>query len=188
MALRTIAELLTGIGTLALAGTAVVGGWFRWRFFERTTLTLLERDGVPGELGLYDQGHPSMLYHFKVTNQHPTRPAKKCRVMLVALEKRYGENEFQPAPMAVPRQFMWAPSEDELRGVTVTTPNMVDFGRVDPHRNAFDPSIRKPPRNFQGSVGKDEAVRFHIRVEAENFVSPQPNVFQVSWDGTWDED
>jgi hypothetical protein len=40
------------------------------------------------------------------------------------------------------------------------------------------------PFNFQGFVGRNEDVRFHLQIEAVNFISAI-YVVEVSWDGQW---
>jgi len=39
--------------------------------------------------------------------------------------------------------------------------------------------------NLNAAVAKNEAVRYHLQIDASNFVSPCEQVFEVAWDGDW---
>ncbi len=91
---------------------------------------------------------------------------------------------FQPVPMAFPCQFTWTPVEFTPSTITVLKEHVLDFGYVEEKGDHFIPRLYATPINFQGFVGKNEAVRFQVRVEASNFVSPI-YVIEVAWDGVW---
>ena len=41
--------------------------------------------------------------------------------------------------------------------------------------------------DFDGFVGPNESVRYHLQVVADDFSSSHWTPFEVSWDGTWNE-
>lgn len=69
--------------------------------------------------------------------------------------------------------------------ITVLREQVVDFGYIAEGSNKFIPKLYWVSNNFQGFVGRDEAVRYQLQIEAVNFTSPIYAV-QVSWDGIWD--
>lgn len=51
-----------------------------------------------------------------------------------------------------------------------------------------DESSKQSPNDFPGLVRKGESVRYSLEIEADNFSSAVPYVFEVSWDGEWYDD
>jgi len=86
--------------------------------------------------------------------------------------------------MAVPQQFVWAPAEFTLPFITLLREQVVDFGYIEERGDKFIPRLYATPYNFQGYVGRDEAVRYQLQIETLNFSSPI-YVVEVAWDGTW---
>ena len=88
--------------------------------------------------------------------------------------------------MSIPIQFVWAPAEITPPVVTVVKEQILDLGFITEKEKKFIPRLFTYPNNFQGFVHKDEAVRYHLEIEATNFTSPRYQVFEVAWDGIWD--
>jgi hypothetical protein len=63
-----------------------------------------------------------------------------------------------------------------------------DFGRLEEGATRFLPVLYSYSNNFNGFVGKNEAVRYELELDATNFFSPRPQVFEVAWDGQWSTD
>jgi hypothetical protein len=83
--------------------------------------------------------------------------------MLVGLSRRDPANIFQPVPMAVPLQFVWAPAEFTPSTVTITREQVLDLGYIVENANSFVPRLYTTPNNFQGFVGPNEAVRLQLQ-------------------------
>jgi hypothetical protein len=88
--------------------------------------------------------------------------------------------------MPVPVQVMWADEGDTSKRLTITKQSTVDFGRISEGDTQFRPLLYVLPNDFRGSVEKDQAVRYFLEIDATNFVSPEPQVFEVAWDGEWE--
>jgi hypothetical protein len=125
-----------------------------------------------------------MFYHLKVINQRRWLPAQNCRVMLVGLSRRDPSGIFQPAPMSVPGQFVWAPAEFTPPTITLLREHIIDFGYIEENGDKFVPRLYATFFNFKGFVGSNDAVRFQVQIEAVNFSSPIYLV-EVAWDGVW---
>jgi hypothetical protein len=87
--------------------------------------------------------------------------------MLVGLSRRDPSNIFQPVPLPVPFQFVWAPSESTPSSITITREQVLDLGYIVENENV--PRLYSIPNNFQGFVGANEAVRFQLQIEAVGF-------------------
>ena len=70
------------------------------------------------------------------------------------------------------RQRLFAPAI-----IPINKEQVLDFGSI----REGDYST---PVYFEGYVGPHEAVRYLLRIEAENFISPT-YVIEVAWDGQW---
>jgi hypothetical protein len=128
-----------------------------------------------------------MFYHLRVINQRRWLSAENCRVMLTGLSRRDPSGSFQPVPMPVPLQFMWAPAEITPPSVTLTREQVLDLGYIEENGQPFRPRTYVVPNNFQGFVGANEAVRYQVQIEAANFTSPI-YVIEVGWNGDWSHD
>ena len=49
------------------------------------------------------------------------------------------------------------------------------------------PSLYSYPNNFLGIVGPNEAIRYSLQVVSDIYISSKYQVFEVAWDGVWDE-
>jgi len=130
-------------------------------------------------------GSRLMYFHLKVVNDRRWLPATNCRVLLMGLSRRGPDNIFHPIPMAVPLNFVWAPSEITPPVITLVKEQILDFGYVPENGNKFVPTLYSYANNFQGLVGPNEAVRFHLEIQATNFSAGRYQVFEVAWDGQW---
>jgi len=164
MVVELIIEGFVAFGTLAVAVLAVWGDWFRSRLAPiKLDLTVHAPDGNPT---LYASGARVMFYHLRVANQRRWLPAQNCRVMLVGLSRRDPSGIFQPVAMPVPWQFVWSPAEFMPPTVTLLREQILDLGYIEEHSDRFIPRLFFTPYNFQGFIGKNEAVRFQVQIEA----------------------
>jgi len=69
--------------------------------------------------------------------------------------------------------------------VTIAKEQVLDFGCIAEGSDHFRPLLQTYPNNFQGYVQKDQAVRYIVEIDATNFASSRPRVFEVAWDGQW---
>jgi hypothetical protein len=179
---KLVIDGLIAFGTVAVAVLAIWSDWFRSKLAP-AKLTLIGHT-LDGEPTNFASGTRAMFYHLKVINQRRWLPAQNCRVMLVGLSRRDPGGVFQPIPMAVSWQFVWAPAEFTPSTITLLKEQVLDFGYVEEHGNRFIPRLYVAPNNFQGFVGPNDAVRFQLQIEAVNFSSRI--VIEVAWDGAWD--
>jgi hypothetical protein len=185
---------MVAIGTLAVAIVAIWGEKIRsWVAPPKLEIRLRTKRGAPTRLTHQDAfnpggGIPAMYYHMKVVNCRPWLPATNCRVMLVGISRRGPDGRFHETSMPVPVQIQWANEGDAPRRVTITKQSVLDFGRISEVDTRFLPLLYVYPNDFRGSVEKDQAVRYFLEIDATNFVSPRPQVFEVAWDGEWDFD
>ena len=127
-----------------------------------------------------------MYFHLKVVNKRPWLPIKNCRVLLMGLSRRGPDNAFHPTSLVVPSQLVWAPASFAPVLVTVTKEYIVDLGKIREGDDAFRPALYSTPNNFMGFVKANEAVRYELAIEADNFSSSTYKVIEVAWDGKWE--
>jgi hypothetical protein len=179
---KLIIDGVVALGTLLVAATAIWGDWFRAKFLPHK-LTLTGPIPAGGFPTTYATGARAMFVQFKVINERRLS-ARNCRVMLVGISRRDPSGNFQPEPMVYPCQFTWSPLEFMPPIMTIIREQKLDLGYVNENDQAFVPRLYYQPFNFHGSVRPNEAVRYEIQIEAENFTSPR-YVVEVAWDGQW---
>ena len=177
-------DAAVAFGTVAVAVLAIWGDWFR-SILAPTKLTIrphtLQGDPTTNTV----DGSRLMYYHLRVVNERRWLPATNCRVLLKGLSRRGPDGIFHPVPMAVPLHFVWAPAEITPPVITLVSEQILDFGYVAEKKKLFVPTLYSYANNFQGFVGPNEAVRFHLAIEATNFSAVRYQVFEVAWDGEW---
>jgi hypothetical protein len=182
-----IFEGFTAVGTVAVAVAAIWGNWIRSKL-DPLNLRIVLPDRIEDPTTFSGPpGAPAtkvMFYHLRVINQRRWLSAENCRIMLVGLSRRDPSNIFQPIPMPVPFQFVWAPAESTPSDVTITREQVLDLGYIPENGDRFIPRLYVFPNNFQGFVGANEAVRFQLQIEAVGFSSPI-YVLEVAWGGQW---
>jgi hypothetical protein len=182
--LKLIIDAAAAIGTVAVAVLAIWGDWFRSVLAPARLVIMphtLQGDPTTNSV----DGSRLMYYHLRVVNERRWLAATNCRVLLRGLSRRGPDNIFHPVNMAVPLYFVWAPAEITPPVITLVNEQILDFGYVTENGTRFVPTLYSYSNNFQGFVGPNEAVRFHIAIEATNFSSLQNQVFEVAWDGVW---
>lgn len=189
--LNAVFDGLTAVGTIGVAVLAIWGEQLRSRFVPLSLL--LTSHNLAGTLTKTAGGRPVYYYHLKVVNQTRVRAAKGCRVMLVGLHRRAADGAFHPEPLPVPLQFVWSPAAFTPTQLTVQRDQVVDFGFVLAPSQfqgpppVYEPALYVTPNDFRGRVGPGEAIRYLIEIEAEDFVSEAPQVFEVSWQNGWSD-
>ena len=178
-----VIEALVAAGTIAVAILAIWGEWFRSRLAP-PKLTIRPHT-LQGDPTRTSEGKPVMYYHLKVVNQRPWLAVTNCRVLLMGLSRRGPDGLFHSVPMAVPLQFVWAPAETTPTVITLVKEHILDFGLLMKDGTRFVPALYSYSNNFQGYIHANEAVRFHVGIDATNFASSRYQVFEVAWDGSW---
>jgi hypothetical protein len=184
----TIINIFVAIGTLAVAVLAIWGE--RIRAVLAPPLLLLEPHnltGDPTELrdGTQRPGIKALYYHLKVVNKRPWLPVSNCAVYLKGITRRGPDGLFHPVHMPVPLQFVWAPAETMPPVITVTGEHVLDLGRIIENSPQFQPMLYSYTNNFQGFVGRNEAIRYQLAIRGSNFTSKRYQAFEVAWDGKW---
>jgi hypothetical protein len=185
-------QICIAVGTLAIAVVAIWGEKIRsWVAPPKLEIRLHMKRGAPTLLTIQGAinpggGTPVMYYHLKVVNRRTWLPVTNCRVLLVGISRRGPDGGFHDIPMPVPAQVVWANEGDTPKRVTITKQSVLDFGRVTENEALFLPLLYVYPNNFQGVVAKNQAVRYSLEIDATNFVSSKPQVFEVAYDGEWE--
>lgn len=188
---KLVIDILVAVGTLAVAVMAIWGEKVRsWLAPPKLVIQPHTPRGSPTRLtnqGTIDPsgGQRVMYYHLKVVNLRPWLTVHNCRVLLKGISRRGPDGRFLAVPMPVPLQFIWANEGDTSQRVTVTKENVLDFGWLIEGAERFNPLLYLYSNDFQGYVEMGQAVRYHLEIDASNFVSPRPQVFEVAWDGEW---
>ena len=183
---------LAAIGTVAVAILAIWGEWFRSKFagpklvlvphnFRGTDTTL----SVHG--GMKVQAYKAIYYHLKVKNNRRWASVKNCRVLLRQLHRRGPDGKFHAVSLVVPLQFVWSPAEWAPTEQSFTDEAILDFGRLIEGTEFFEPLFYVTSANFQGYIKANEAVRFTLQIVADNYSAIKYQVFEVAWDGKFDE-
>jgi hypothetical protein len=189
--LQVTLSVLTVLGAFALAVAAVYGEWLKNRFLPARLAIRLSSD-----LGHYLPGMKRYYFGLKIRNRGWT-VARNCRVMLYGFSKRGPDNNFHPVDMPIPIHLTWSPSQmpPAYRNVSRSKPETVDLGFI------AGPGTRDCPRGFTAqayvmpldypdllSVGKGEAGRYCVGLEADDTLVCDQLTVEVSWDGVWDDD
>jgi hypothetical protein len=187
---KIVIDIATAFGTIAVAILAIWGERIR-SWLSPTKLEIGAHNNFRGDPNLLtsqlgQQVGRGMFYHLKVINKRPWLPIKNCRVLLMGISRRGPDNVFHPSPLVVPSQLIWAPASFAPTLVAVTKEQIVDLGNIREGDSAFRLALYSTPNNFAGLVGKDEAVRFELAIEADNFSSSRYKVIEVAWDGIWE--
>jgi hypothetical protein len=182
--MKVLIEAIGAFGTLAVAILAIWGPWVRSKLAPLSLTLTLDPEAEPV---VYSNRTQAMYYHLRVINRRPWLPAENCRVVLVGFSRRDSSGNFQPARMAFPCQFTWAPVEFNPIVITLHKEQVVDLGYVEDKATHFIPRFYATPFNFQGFVGPNEAIRYQVQVTANDYVS-SIYVIEVAWDGVWSFD
>ena len=188
---KIIVDVLTAVGTIAVAIVAIWGEKVRALLSPpKLVIRLHTPRGSPTTLTVSGVVDPSggtrvMYYHLKVVNVRPWIAVHNCRVLLKGIGRRRPDGSFHPIHFPVPLQFIWPNEGDAPARVVVTKESILDFGRIAENSNQFYPLLYVYANNFDGFVRKGETIRYSLEIDASNFVSERPQIFEVAWDGVW---
>ena len=173
------------LGTITVAILAIWGDQFRTKFFgPKLKLVAHNLNGIVVPL---NNGKRGIFYHLKVVNEKNLICAKNCHVMLTKLWKKDVDGNFPEIELPVPLTFVWSPAEFSPPYINLLKDNVLDFGKVIEGEKIFLPILHSYTNNFKGFVHPDETLRFGLEIISENYVSPKPQIFEVYWNGQWNE-
>lgn len=183
---------LTAFGTILVAVVAIWGEWLRAKCVgprlrlvphnlrgDVTTVTVRDGQDVTRFRAIY--------YHLRVENHRSWVTARNCRVILRQIFRCGPDGTFQPVPLAVPLQYVWAPAEWSPVFQSITDQAVLDFGCITEHAKIFKPILYITSADFQGFITTNQAVRYGLQIVADNYVSPNLQIFEVAWNGNWTE-
>jgi hypothetical protein len=188
---KLVIEGIAAFGTIAVAAMAIWGERIRaWVAPPKLHLVLRSPRGVPTELR-YEHANMAapiraLYIHIKVVNGSPWLPVRDCRVLLTGYSKRGPDKLFHAEDVPVPLQFPWAPNHSQVeRFRTVVTFQVIDFVRAVEGQKYIWPELYDGVTSFKGCIGKDEAIRYQIEIDAPGLAMSVRQVFEVSWSGDW---
>jgi len=186
---------LGSIGSILVAVIAIWGEWIRSKFFGpqlslvphnfRGNVTTATETEI--RTGFIIRSYKAIYYHLRVENSRRWAVAKNCRVLLREVYKREPNGEFQRLPLVVPLHYVWSPREWSPAFKSVSDNEVLDFGSISEISDRFNPKFYVTSANFEGYVEANEVVRYGLSIVADNFVSPNLQVFEVAWDGRFSE-
>jgi hypothetical protein len=185
-AAQLVIDALVAIGTLAVAILAIWGDWFRNKL-AAPRLTLQLRD-TKGHLTSQQDGQKVIYYHLVVENKRKWAMARGVQVMLEGVWRRAADGTFKADTLAIELPLTWAFPQLSPLNPKVSDRKTCDFGCLAERERQFKPSLYVYPNNFMGYVAPNQAVRYRIRVVADNLTSGKAIVVEVSWDGQWSSD
>jgi hypothetical protein len=170
-------------GTLLLGALAIWGDRIRaWLTGPQLSLVL---ENTPGAL-IPCGPVVRIFYLLRVVNRRPSAIAMNCQVQLKKMWRRLPNGEFGEVRLPYPLVMSWPPSEMSPMSVTLRRDQLVDFGFLEQGRH-FMPSARMYPNNFDGVVRARDTMRYAFEIVSDNFVSPDFQTFEVTWDGQWSD-
>ena len=182
-----ITAVSTAVGAFAAILVAIIAlekDWIlRHLSGPRLRFELEENTGIRTRLG--DKGPKVWYFHLLVKNDRPKSPARQCRVLLRKFERKREDGVFEPVEPIPRMQFIWA-----LRWINGMLPQIVDekridFGHLTESELVWKPELYPEIRDCDCTVQPGQTVRYHLRIEAENFVQAEDSVFEVHYKGGW---
>ena len=184
-----IIQALIALGTIAVAVMAIWGAPIRATLLPpKVRISSCSREKILTRFsGGANYGPRVIYYHLQAENLRRWVPVKECRILLRQIAKRGPDGSFRQLPMNVPHQFVWSPSQFTPSEVTLTGGRTFDFGHLTEGEDRWAPVLYWYPNNFEGHVGKNEAVRYSLEISGVGCVQKRYQVFEVAWDGEWTE-
>jgi hypothetical protein len=180
-----LAELLTAIGTIAVAILAIWGGYFKARFAgPQLELSLTNSQG---HLIPFGNGNKAYYYHLNVTNKRTWAPAEAVQVLVTGIAKRGPDDRFREEPLVFPHQLVWTPAELIIPYRLIVDTAKCDLGSLNRDNDRFMLATATKSNTFRGYVDFNEAIRVQVRVSAQNVRPVRPLVLEIAWNGKWSD-
>jgi hypothetical protein len=181
-----IIRIIQALGTLAVAILAIWGDRIRSAVAGPKISIRLRNE--KGNLTLRANQKRTIFYHLELHNHRVWSPVRNVRLLLTSIEKKRPDGTYFPEQVVAPLQLTWSFPQFHEISPTVSKLDICDLGFLDEDADRFSPSLYVYPNNFRGYVGKGESMRIGIIATADNYHSQSPLVFEISWDGKWDDD
>ena len=176
---------LTAIGTLAVAVTAIWGDWLRSRLV--APHVEIQVHNPPATLTRFSDGRRVIYYHLKAINKRSWAVARNCRVILTTIYLRNAGQDFQPARIPVPPQFVWAPAELTPIVIDLSGEHVIDFGRIPEDASHFEPVLYSYAHDFKGLLRPNQAIRYELQAFSGGSPLGPSVIYEVEWNGQWSE-
>lgn len=183
--INTIINGFTAVGTIVVAILAIWGDVIRAKF-AGPKLSLLSHN-LRGSVVPQLNGSRAIFYYLIVVNSRSWARAKNCRVVLQKIWRKLPNGAFREVPLTTPATFAWSPSETTPPYITLVKEQILAFGIVIEGQDHFRPVLLFILENFQGFVRANEIVRFGLEIVSDDFVSSHLQVFEVAWNGHWND-
>lgn len=184
--IQLILDIMVAVGTVAVAILAIWGEWFRDKLV--APKLVLELRDTKGHLTSQQDGQKVIYYHLVVKNQRKWAVASGVQVMLESVWLRSADGTFKAETLASELPLAWTFPQFSPLAPNISDKRNCDLGHLAESENVFKPELYFVPNNFRGFVTPNHAIRYGLRVKAENFSSVMTTVIEVSWDGYWSSD
>lgn len=176
--------LINGLIALGTIG-AVVVALFQHRILSwidpvRCSVSLDNPDGKD------EKDSSEFRYHLVVKNLTRWRKVENCRVFLTGILRKEHNSTYTRTHFPVPRQFVWAPSENAPPAQTFSTSRKIDFAIF--KNDLFHPELYNQGGDLNPDVSANQVVRWEIEVDAENMAEPIRETFEICWNGNFSTD
>jgi hypothetical protein len=111
-----------------------------------------------------------------------------CHVQLKRLWKVLPGGTLAELEVPYPLTLSWPPSEFTHMSMTIRRDHLVDFGFLEENGSCFIIGARAYPISFNDHLRARATMRYGLEVVSDHFVSPHLQIFEVSWDGQWNDD
>jgi hypothetical protein len=108
--------------------------------------------------------------------------------MLEGVWQRAADGTFKADTLASELPLVWTFPQFSPLAPNISDQKNCDLGHLSANEKVFMPELYFYPNNFMGLVKPNHAIRYGIRVKAENFTSGKTTVIEVSWDGCCSSD
>ncbi len=184
--MAAVAQCLTAIATIMVCVLAIWGDRIKAKFFP-PILDLVLPDIALDRIAC---NPPRYYVHLRVHNAGKVA-GRSCRVILRDIQKRVaGGSDFVREPVPIPLQFTWSPSEIPplQRDIPSRADETIDLGFVAKQdQKGFCPQFYVTPAGHDYNVPAQGTARYFVNVVADNCDARLSRVFEVSWDGQWDD-
>lgn len=133
------------------------------------------------------KGGNAYFYHLKVKKINGSGMVKNCRLLLSKVEV-FNNGNFNKLEWAVPRPFNIAPAELNITFANFPNEQIFDFGAILQNTPIFYPALQGIPILRNDELRSNSKKRYYIDIEAENYYHKEAAVYEISWDGIWNDD
>jgi hypothetical protein len=174
-------QVALAIGSFLVVVAAVYGDKIRdYLFGPKLQLQLVSERG---ELTTR-AGYKTLYWTIRVENKRNASLARRVRVLCKKIEKKQEGGSFVVVPPVIPLQLKWSLREYPDFFSNITDEDYCDLGSLGA-TTGFVLGLIQFTNNFGGRLLKNETLRVHFVVSAENYTSRAPYILEIFWDGTW---